>query len=598
MVIRCLWLALGAALASAVPAQAATWPPPSDAGVLFVHFGEEHLDDDDGARIFPKVVADSIQFRPNAVITSADKSSDGTVENLQAWKQVMGGFDRAGIPFFAGVGNHDRKAPPGVPGGLSPVADLGNYMDVFADRPYPFGDAAPYGDPLLAPQARPASDPAGASSHYSFDYANVRWIILDNSCFSIINCDPLQNPPFPDAEGNSGQYEFLARRTAEAKARGMKVFVSFHMPTQDPRPGHTEPTPSAHTMGEGTSPDNQLFEAAAASAGVDGVFAGHIKGQWIYSAQGVPYFTDGGAGGEVYVGPAEEVGVDSGYWHGYRLVRVLGDGRVTTDAVPVFVEGGITVSGPASVRVGSTARFAATGEQPTEEGPEVEALELRDPDPARSNAANLPSPARIWTSANPLVLAPVAAPGDDPRRDPVSQTDSGVFRGACPGKTSVEIASGVESRAAAVTVASLPGRIVQRVRRGPRRIRRGRRATVVRLALRQRAETLVRIRRRGRVVRTLTHACLRHGNVAVSWDARVRRGGRLRPARPGLYKVEVLVRSDRRPVRRFYRLRVVAAQRARRPRRPVRRLVPRVPAFTGRIRAEDRARQFGSAGRP
>ncbi len=520
-----------------------------------MHYGEEHLDDDDGMRIFPKVIEDSIRYRPRAVITSADKASDGTVELLSKWKELMGAYDRAGIPYFPGVGNHDRKAPPGVPGGLSPVADLGNYMQVFADRPYPFGDAAPVSDPGFGPRERPADDPAGASSHYYFDYANVRWIVIDNSCFGITNCDNLQNPPFPNADEGDGQYSFLAKRAAEAKAAGKKVFVSMHMPTQDPRPEHTEPTPAAHNMGEGTSPDNQLFEAAAAAAQVDGVFLGHVKGQWIYTAQGVPYFTDGGAGGEVYVDESrEEPGTDYGYWHGYRLVRVLPDGGIVTDAVPIFEHDGITVKGPTSVGPDSVSTFEAFGRQPTEEGPKVEALELRDPDPARPNAANLPSPARIWTTSDPSVLAPVASVSDDARRDPRTQTESGSFRGVCPGSASVTVTSGFESSASHVRVNSRPGAIVRSIRRGARRLPRARPTRVASVRLAQRARVIVRVRRGGRVVRTLTHGCLT-GRVDSLWNARLRG----RRARRGVYVIEARVLSDRSPVVRRFRVRVGAS---------------------------------------
>jgi len=298
------------------------WPPVPKHGAVFVHFGEEHWNDADGLRIFPKVIRQSRRYRPDLVAASADKDEDGTVENLSEWKRLMEPYDRRDIPYFAAVGNHDRKARPGFPHGVDPMGDLGNYMSVFADRPYPFGDARPYRQPRLFPNERPASDPPGASSHYAVEYGPVRWIFIDNSCFGIINCDSLQNPPFPDAAGNEGQYDFLAAEAAAAEAEGDLAFVVMHMPTQDDRPGHTEPTPGPHNMGEGTSPDNALFEQAAAAAGIDGVFVGHVKGMWQYSADGIPYYTDGGAGGEVYVGPAEETGVDYGYWHGYRLTRI------------------------------------------------------------------------------------------------------------------------------------------------------------------------------------------------------------------------------------------------------------------------------------
>src|SRR5215204_5663193 len=326
------------------------WPPIPERGVSFVHYGEEHWNDLDGLRILPRVVAQAADYRPDAVLMSADKDDDGTVESLTRWKELMRPYNRRGIPYFAAVGNHNRKARPGFPHGVDPMGDLTNYMNVFASRPYPFGDAPPYRDPLLEPRRRPASDPPGASSHYAVETGPVRWIFIDNSCYGIVNCDPLQNPPFPDAAGNQGQYDFLAREAAKATREGDLAFVVMHMPTRDDRPGHTQPTPGPHTMGEGTSPDNVLFEQNAEAAGIDAVFVGHIKGMWQYEARGIPYFTDGGAGGEVYVGPGEETGVDSGYWHGYRLIRVRG-GKLRTDAVPVFRRDGIEIDGPHRVEV-------------------------------------------------------------------------------------------------------------------------------------------------------------------------------------------------------------------------------------------------------
>lgn len=552
----------------------ASWPPAEGEGVLFIHFGEEHVDDEDGSRIFPIVIRDSVRYRPDVVVASADKASDGTVELLSRWRGFMTAFDAAGIPYFAGVGNHDRKAPPGFPVGVSPVADLSNYKQVFAGRPYPFGDATPYADPKLRPRSRPNGDPAGASSHYSFDYAGARWLIIDNSCFSIINCDPLQNPPFPDAEGNQGQYDFIRREAAEADARGMKVFVSMHMPTQDPRPGHTQPTPSAHTMGEGISPDNQLFEQVVADAGVDGVFAGHVKGQWVYRSRGVPYYTDGGAGGEVYVGDAEEVGTDYGYWHGFRLLRLLPSGKVMTDAVPVFVRGGIRMSGPSTRDPGQAAQFTATGKQPTEHGPAVDALELRDPDPTRPNRANLPSPARIWTSANPLVLAPVAAKRDDSRRDRTSQTVSGRFRALCPGRTSIAITAGWESAKRAVAVRSQNGAILSSFRRRARRVRPGRSTRVAAVRLAQRAQVRADVRRRsGRRIRRLVAACRPSGALSLRWDGRNNSGARVSP---GIYTVVLRISSDRKPIVRRLRVRVAGARRSQ-----ARRPDSRSPRFTG-----------------
>jgi len=540
----------------APPANAAPvpklWPPAGGPGHVHVHYGEEHLDDLDGPAIFPKVIADTIEFSPDLVVASADKSSNGTVENLTTWKNHMAAYDRAGIPYFAAVGNHDREALPGFPDGVSPFSPLGPYLTVFADRPYPFGDAPPISDPAFAPKERPAGDPDGASSHYSFDYGSVRWIVLDNSCFSFTTCDGSQNPEFPDASGNQDTWDFLATEAAEAKADGMVVFVNMHMPTQDPRPGHTQPTPNPHNMGEGTAPDNAMFEDAAAAAGVDGVFAGHVKGQWIYKAQGVPYYTDGGAGGEVYVNPGGEVGVDTGYWHGWRMLRVNGT-EIVTDNVPVFVPGGVETAGPRRGSVGDALEFTAIGKQPTEKGPLVDELELREPDRTRENGENLPEPARIWTSTNPLVLAPIASEDDDPRRERASQTQSGRFRAKCPGKSRVAITAGIETAAERVTVASAKGPIVRSIERRRRKLAPGKRRAVAKVVLEQPAVVDVRVVRKGRLVKSLMRKCKKRRAIA-RWDGRDARGRR---AKRGRYRVKVKVRSDRRPVAERFGVRLV-----------------------------------------
>jgi hypothetical protein len=535
------------------------WPPAQGPGWLFVHYGEEHLDDLDGARIFPKVIEETARYRPRVVIASGDKTSDGTVENLKAWKAVMEAYDRARVPYFAGVGNHDRKTPPGIPEelyGTSPIAESANYLSVYADRPYPFGDGTPYSDPLLEPRARPAGDPTGASTHYWFDYGPVRWIIIDNGCFGIVNCDAFQNPTFPDAEGHGGQYAFMAAKTAEAKARGMKVFVAMHMPTRDPRPNHSQPTPSAHNMGEGISPDNTRFEREAAALGVDGVFVAHIKGVWEYAARGVPYYIDGGAGGEVYVGSGEQVGVDSGYWHGYRLVWVLPDGQVLTDQVPVFVPGGITVKGPSSAARRSVVVLSATGRQPTQEGPMVDKLEIRDPARGAPNWDNLPIPARVWTTTDADVLEPVRDAQEDPRSNPSTQTRTGRFRAVCPGRAAATITAGWETASAPeITVPSVDGRILRSVTRRRRSMRRGRDTALATVRLAQHAQVHARVRRGRRTVAELLDVCRGREALGVRWDGRTRGSSPRRVAR-GRYTLEVRVLSDRAPVVRRLTFRV------------------------------------------
>jgi hypothetical protein len=538
---------------AAAAAPPASWPPASAPGELFAHIGEEHLSDADGPRVLPAVVAELVKYRPLAVMTSADKSDNGTQEKLEDYKRaVIRPLAGAGVPVFSATGNHDRTAQPPVPGGSPGVVDARAYRSVFADQPFPWGDAAPVATPPFAPLRRPAGDPDGASNHFVVDVGAARWIFVDNSCYEIEACDLFQSPPFPDADGFAGQFDWMSAKAAEAKRQGRRAFVVMHMPTQDDRPGHTEPTPFAHTMGEGTSADNATFERRAAAAGVDAVFVGHVKVMQQYAARGVPYFTDGGAGGELYADEREEVGVDSGYWYGFRLVRVAGP-EMTTDAVPVIVPGGITVAGPARVARGTLAAFAATARSPATEGVRVDALELRDPDPARPNASKLPRPARIWTTGDPLVLAPVAAPADDPRRDAATQTDSGRFVARCPGTAPITVTSGFESRTVAATVPSRSGPVVRSVARRARTVRRGRITRVAAVRLAQPARLLVRVTRGGRTVGSLGERCTAARRpISVRWDGRL--DGKA--VSPGAYAVTVRVASDRPSVVRRYGVRV------------------------------------------
>lgn len=369
--------------AVAGPAEAPKlWPPKDLPGSLFVHFGEEHINDADGAKLLPNIVRTSARFRPDLVTMSGDKANNGKDDEFTLWLDVMRIYDRKGIPWFAGVGNHDRTTPPGVPGGTFPLASFDAYAEFFRDRPYPMGDAGGYRARTISPRRRPAGDPDGASSHYFVDSGPVRWVFIDNSCFSIVVCDLIQNPSAQNLSSES-QYDFMERVGGEASQQGKLVFVVMHMPTQDPRDQLTaDPTSVTHTMGKGPLGilDNTLFEQTAVAAGVDGVFVGHIKGQWLYEGQGgIPYFIDGGAGGELYTnGP---VGIDHGYWHGFRLIRVKA-GRLTTDVVPIFVPDGIRITGSRELKVGARRTFEAFGRQPVFNDPaKVPALELRDPDP-------------------------------------------------------------------------------------------------------------------------------------------------------------------------------------------------------------------------
>jgi len=124
------------------------------------------------------------------------------------------------------------------------------------------------------------------------------------------------------------------------------------------------------------------------------------QGQWVYSAGNVPYHTDGGAGGEVYVGDGERTGVDFGYWHGFRLVHVAPDGRITTDTVPSFTPGTLMARGPDRLTTGGRATWTASGRQPPTDGPKVE-LELRPPSASRPIGPTSPRPPTSGPPATP-----------------------------------------------------------------------------------------------------------------------------------------------------------------------------------------------------
>jgi hypothetical protein len=469
------------------------------------------------------------------------------------------------------------------------------------------GDGAQYDDPQISPRQRPADDPDGAASHYFVDYGNVRWIFIDNSCWEITFCNSFQLPSAQTQDGEA-QFDFLQRVAQEGTDAGKVVFVVMHMPTQDPGDqSYRDPIARMHTMGKGVSPDNGTFESIAAQTGIDGVFVGHIKGQFLYRGEGeVPYYIDGGAGGELYTeGP---VGTDHGYWHGFRLVRVDGD-RIVTDTVPIFVQDGIRIEGPDSVPRGSDIQFQAFGKQPVfNHSAKVDSLELRDPDPQPASSSllggsawyyarwfvppaaiflllgiatgatlrrrvrfvalpaslvglvavsavavaqqseptstpkdALPIPARIWTSSNPNVLKPAAAAEDDPRRDPATQTDSGAFAAVCPGKAKVRVTSGWEAQRKRVVSRSAAGKLVRRIKVGRK----------TRVKLRQPAEVEVRVKRRGRTIRTLADECVSR-KLKVRWNGRDRKGRK----REGRFRVKVVVKSDRKPIRRQKRIRI------------------------------------------
>ena len=162
-------------------------------------------------------------------------------------------------------------------------------------------------------------------------------------------------------------------------------------------------------------------------------------------------------------------------------------------------------------------------------------------EPTSTPKENLPTPARIWTTGNPNVLAPVASDDDDPRRDRTTQTDSGLFRAICPGKARIQVTSGWEAQRKRLTSTSAPGRIVRRVRAG----------RTARVKLAQPAEVEVRVKRGRRTIAKLADRCVAR-KLRVRWNGRDSKGR----ARHGKFRIRVAVKSDRKPVVRRRKIRV------------------------------------------
>ena len=174
-------------------------------------------------------------------------------------------------------------------------------------------------------------------------------------------------------------------------------------------------------------------------------------------------------------------------------------------------------------------------------------------EPTSTPKESLPNPARIWTSSNPHVLAPSPSGTEDPRRHPATQTHDGKFRARCPGRASVRITSGWESKGRRVVVPSGAGPHLRSLSPRAKTVRTGRATTLAKIRLRQRAEVEVRVLRAGKRVATPLHRCLTTGRTyGLRWDGR----GVSKLAALGNHVLEVLVRSERGPVVRRLRFRL------------------------------------------
>jgi 3',5'-cyclic AMP phosphodiesterase CpdA len=300
------------------------WPAAPERGEFdIVHFGEAHWNEGQGPLTMPILVQDVVAANPELVLFSSDIADIGTVDRLACFRTIMRPVDEAGIPWFASPGNHDRVAIAG-PGGVANGA-IDMWRSVFAAMPAPWGDGSAASLNFHVPEGEPG-DGEGASTHYYFDYGtgrkpSMRVIVLDNSQQSLTSSDADQYPPVGPGEADVGQLAFLERVAADAQSKGLVSVVVMHQPTQDPRDvSNVHPVSLNHTMGKGASADNAAFDAIAQVTGIDLVVLGHIQGNATYSVGETNYYIDGGGGGSPYA--LREVGTDTGYFYGFRILRM------------------------------------------------------------------------------------------------------------------------------------------------------------------------------------------------------------------------------------------------------------------------------------
>lgn len=495
-------LGLGGAPADAV-ATLAAWPPPLDQQQAsrfdFVHYGENHHNEDGGPVINGAIFKESNLYGAAFLANSSDMATTGDALELGSFKRyITQGISpicpgqepcqsKLEIPWFHSMGNHDRQ-PIAGPGGVASFEN-GVYRTVFKDQAFPWGE-----DPSKLPAGftvpsvnDTANRKPGAATHYAVDYGQMRLIALDNSPHSFTTADALslqeeacggcrlvgQNPPVGPTFKHASQLAFLIDAVRDAKANGMLVFVVMHQPTTDPRyPGNVAAISTNHTMNKGATTDNKAFEVLAGQLGVNGVLLGHIKGSAVYDAFGVPYYVDGGGGGNPYAADSGGIySVDYGTYYGYRLFRIEGGTVQGSYLIPIVDRfelslGGAPVGGVAApVSVGAALRFGATGVQPACTKGAVASIgfkgcsgrvirvEMRPPSPPLGFEGAVPRPAYVWHTSNPSVVAPAAGSGSiDPNFDPATMSVDGRFVAVGAGTAEITIVSGWSRATVTVTV--------------------------------------------------------------------------------------------------------------------------------------------------
>ena len=419
-----------------------------------------------GRCTMPILIQDVLSYDPNFVTFSADIADIGTLDRLACFSQIIRPTVAAGIPWFNSPGNHDRVAVAG-PGGVANGA-IDVWREVFSHMSEPWGDEPAPSRRFVVPEEEP-DDGNGAATHYYFDYGPVgkpflRVIALDNSQQSLTTSDADQYPAVGPGQTDASQLAFLERVAADAQEKGLMTWVVMHQPTQDPRDiSNVNPASYNHTMGKGASADNAAFDAIAQVTGVDAVFMGHIQGNVVYGVGDTEYYVDGGGGGSPYA--LHEVGTDTGYYYGFRVMRLYkgADGWTSRSYLVPLVDK-IEIAGPEDQpKVGDEIALTATATQPYDPDlpprlglapNEAIKLELRDPVMTPADRGSVPTLAYMWTTSNPRVLKPVTPEDaiDDPAFDEGTMTTTGRFEAVGRGVARITIMTGTHKETVRIRV--------------------------------------------------------------------------------------------------------------------------------------------------
>ena len=305
---------------------------------------------------------------------------------------------------MAGMGNHDGKqaTPEKMTDPISrftPLRDVSFYKEVFAARPYPLGDAPPYrGSPRHRP---PGPQRPGRRRDALLGRPRQRALGLPGQLvLRDRQLRPAPEPLRPDDQGSANTVHVpCATPRSQADSR-REAFVRGHAHA-DAGPARPEnadtPPPGNHMMRKGATRDNARFEPRPESLGVDGVSSATSRASSSTAAAAdVPYFIDGGAGGELSA--ARPVGVDHGYWYGSGSCASTARPVTTGPVVPLIVPDGRSAmqgAARAPARGGARAACEATA---APAGREVRPRgggrrsSCRDPDPVPRSGQRLDDP--------------------------------------------------------------------------------------------------------------------------------------------------------------------------------------------------------------